>query len=584
MTSKPQNHNLDTLVTAEAVGFLFKSLPNIVVSMTLMPLVVMAAMWQRVDQRIVIAWGAASLLVLAWRYGLARTWQRQSPAAETAAHWGWRFTWTSVVSGLLWGFAGYAFFVHDSISHQLLIFACIIGLTVGQLMVTAYWLPSFYALTFTAMGGLILRLLTLQDWSSAGLALLLLMYVSIVSRVARNANANGLAAIRLRFENLDLVEELKEKKEAAEQANRAKTRFLASASHDLRQPVHALALFADTLGSEVSSDRGREILKDIDHSIDAINQLLGSLLDISKLDAGVVVPMRSAVAMPELFRDIEKEFAGVAQARGLELRIRDCKCVVESDPVLLTSIIRNFVSNAIRYTNRGALLLACRRRGDHLSIEVWDTGIGIPESEHKAIFAEFHQLDNPERDRNKGLGLGLAICQRLGALMGCRVSLASRPGRGSVFRLQVPLSSESPVASQPQDVAAVAPARLEGRTILVVDDEAAVREGMLRLLQGWGCQTLSAENVQQAVDQAVPCGAALSLIIADYRLRAQETGVDVIEAVQAALNRAVPAIIVTGDTAPERLREAESSGYLLMHKPVKPARLRMAISERLAKK
>ncbi len=379
-----------------------------------------------------------------------------------------------------------------------------------------------------------------------------------------------------------LVEELIKQKaaaelarEAAESAALSRARFLASASHDLRQPLHALGLLVGALSEKIYYPEVRRIVDNMQSSVRALDELFNALLDISKLDAGVVQPKPAGVAIQGLLDRIKADFGPVATEKNLRFSVRSCSLTVHSDAILLQRILRNLVSNAVRYTRQGGVLVACRRRGARLRVEAWDTGPGIPERERDRVFDEFYQLENPERDRTKGLGLGLAIVRRLVSLLGCRLELRSRLGRGSVFVLDVPLSEALPATVEP-----LPPVKrsysLSGTRIVVIDDEGAIRESMQVLLSQWGCEVLTAGSGAEAA-KLIEQGAMPELIVADYRLRENATGTQAIELMHRCAGRDIPAILITGDTGPDRLREAQASGYRLLHKPVSPARLRSAI-------
>jgi CheY-like chemotaxis protein len=365
----------------------------------------------------------------------------------------------------------------------------------------------------------------------------------------------------------------------AEEANRAKSVFLASASHDLRQPLHALGLFLTALGHTQLDARQRQMWRHVEASSAAASEMLNTLLDFSKVDAGVITPQPQVFPMQPLMHKLERHFAPQANEKGLVFRVRDTALAVRADPRLVEQVLRNLLTNAIRYTERGGVLVGCRRRGDQAVLEVWDTGIGIESAQHQTIFQEFHQLGNPERDRTKGLGLGLAIVQGLAQAMAATVSLGSRPGRGSVFRLSLPLSLEAavPEAQAPEPVV---DALLAGVRVLLIDDDEAVRVAMAELLMAWGCacEVAGAEaEAVQLLDRFAP-----DVVLADFRLRDHRTGPQAIEAVRARLGRAVPAIIVTGDTAADRLRTAVGSGMTLLHKPVGSVPLQRALAQALA--
>lgn len=417
------------------------------------------------------------------------------------------------------------------------------------------------------------------------LILALVLYFASLSLQARNSCRAAGAAIRLQFENTALLAQLKEEtdkaiaahREAVE-ANLAKSKFLAAASHDLRQPIHALGLFLAVLGQSRLDKEQRQVLASAKSVTESSQEMLNTLLDFSRIEAGVVEAEWTPFALQDLFHKLENEFAPQADAKGLIYRTRETDLVVLSDKKLVELIMRNLVSNAIRYTQRGGILVASRRQRGTVSIEVWDTGIGIPANQHEEIFREFHQLGNAERDRRKGLGLGLAIAAGLAQTLGHDLDLRSTLGRGSVFRLRVPLSSArtaSPTATLPMQAAS-----LQGIQVLVLDDDEPVREAMQQLLDSFGCHCRAAETVEEAL--ALASEQRPDILVSDYRLRGTQTGVDAIGAIRERLGFALPALLITGDTAPERLRDAHASGLLLLHKPVAAADLRRALSAALA--
>jgi signal transduction histidine kinase/CheY-like chemotaxis protein len=357
-------------------------------------------------------------------------------------------------------------------------------------------------------------------------------------------------------------------KEKAEQATLFKSKFLAAASHDLRQPIHAQGLFLDVLSRTELTAHQRDLLTNARTASNASSDMINTLLDYSRIEAGVIKPQLQPFRLQLLLNKIEIEFVPQADAKNLVYRSRETKLVVTTDPMLLELILRNLVSNAIRYTDHGGVLVACRQRGNQTVLEVWDTGIGIAPQDQKEVFREFHQLGNPERDRRKGLGLGLAIAEGLSRTLGHDLSLVSIPQRGSVFRITLPVDTSIPAA---QLAMAQSKTRLLNARLLVIDDDEIVREGMLYLLRDWGCECEAAESIEEAL--ALARINAPNVVISDYRLREQRTGVEAIAALRALLGDALPALLITGDTAPERLREAQASGIPLLHKPVSPSKL-----------
>lgn len=371
----------------------------------------------------------------------------------------------------------------------------------------------------------------------------------------------------------------------AERANAAKTRFLASASHDLRQPIHALGLFFAELSERVRSQDTDAVIHQIDDSIAAINSMLNALLDVSKLDAGVVKPELAPLPLHELFQRLQAEFQPVALENGNALHIRESSAVVHTDPAMLERILRNLIGNALRHTHDGRVLVAARRRGSQLTIQVIDTGPGIPETQLQEIFIEFHQLNNPARDRRQGLGLGLAIVKRLARLLRHEIHVASKLGHGSCFSITLPLLPLDSLASSQPPMTGNSPAQdvLTGKHLLVLDDDIAVREGMQGLLKRWGCEVATAGSQDEALVWLGELQHKLDLLIVDYRLADNISGLEVARVVQQRLPYPLPVLIVTGDTGPERLQEADASGFPLLHKPVQPAKLRSTVQYLLSK-
>ena len=365
-----------------------------------------------------------------------------------------------------------------------------------------------------------------------------------------------------------------------EMADRYKSHFLASASHDLRQPLHALNLFVAQLQTEKKPAERKRLVSRIDAAVASMNELFEALLDMTKLEAGILQANPAEFAVQRLLDRIETTFAELADKKGLSLRVVPCSAWVRSDPILLERILFNLVGNAVRYTARGGVVVGCRRRATQLRIDVCDTGAGIPEDQRQSIFSEFYQLANPAPDRKAGLGLGLAIVDRLGRLLGHPVQLQSNPGRGSRFSVSVPLAAELrdtvplPVALHAADLA-------RGKRVMVIDDDVLVLDGMRGILQSWGCRVQTAASGAAALASVADGGGQPDLIISDLRLADGESGIEVIERLREALGAPVPAFVISGDTAPERLREASAGGYHLLQKPVSPMTLRTTLNRLL---
>lgn len=358
----------------------------------------------------------------------------------------------------------------------------------------------------------------------------------------------------------------------AEQANAAKARFLAAASHDLRQPLHAVGLFVGKLRETAGHDQ-LALVERIDEGLSGMSGLLTALLDISRLDAGVVEPQRSVVSIGKLFDDAEATLGSLAIERETRLLFRRRDLHVDVDPALCARILSNFVENALRYAAGGAVLVSAQRHGDKVRVQVRDNGIGIASMYHERVFEEFFQLDNPERDRRKGLGLGLAICARAARLLDIRIGVESAIGKGSCFYFDLP------AAERPAPVATAAPAvstvRAQGRA-LVVDDDRAIRDGTIGLIEQWGLTTAAASTVDEAIEALVSQGSAFDYLLCDLQLSEVDDGWRVIEAARR-IDARTRLLLVSGDTSAATLRRARENGVVLLTKPVTPAKLRAAL-------
>jgi signal transduction histidine kinase/CheY-like chemotaxis protein len=433
------------------------------------------------------------------------------------------------------------------------------------------WLPAFYAFLFPALvPGVVWSLFqdSPEHFAYSALAGIWIPAIAVLGfRYSRNLER----LIALGYENAALAEDARRQKAAAEEANAAKSHFLASASHDLRQPVHALGLFVGALHHENLPRRARELAAQIDGAADALDKLFVALLDVSRLDAGVITPEARAVDAGAMLVRLRAEMTPAAAARGLRLDVHTQPAWVRSDPILLERIVRNLMSNAIRYTSEGRILAAVRVAGRReAAIEIWDTGQGIPEEQRERVFEEFYR-SNQSEGLQGGLGLGLAIVRRLCALLQHGLELRSKPGQGSMFRVRVPLTAA------PEKGPAVAPGALApGTRVWVIDDDASVRSAMEALLGSWGHLVTSGASSADLLTHFDRDPRTPHVILCDWRL-GDEDGVQALGRLRTRLASNVPAALITGDISPERLREATARGLPLLHKPVGPAQLRALI-------
>ena len=534
-----------------------------------------------VSWTVAIVFAGFMLLQIGVRLTLIFTYLRRKPPDSEWRSWSRRFAIAALIASLGLGAFSWVLLSPARFDMQLLVMLYLCAVASGAITAFGVLRPAIY---FSILPMLLMAtawMIAQNDWVHWVLALIILGWLAAITDQARRYGAQFEESVRLRFENEELITRLRGEKLIAEEASTAKSRFLAAASHDLRQPVHALTLFVAALRPRVNDTEARRLLDHIDSSVQAMGGLFNGLLDISRLDAGVVEVNPQTFAMQPLLERICRDYAGVAQAKRIELTLKPTTAAVYSDPLLIERVVRNIVANAIAYTDQGRVLVGCRRRGKTLCVQVWDTGRGIPEAEQARIFTEFYQVANPERDRSKGVGLGLAIVKRLTALLGHPLRLQSRPEHGSVFTLELPFSDAAVSApsvgyEESGDFAA-------SGLILVVDDEATIQMAMKSLLEGWGFKAIVAGSCDEILPLLANCPDRPGLIVCDYRLRAHEDGIRVIERLRSEYNDdEIPGMLITGDTAPDRLREAQESGLLLLHKPVSNSRLRAAIIHLMA--
>jgi two-component system CheB/CheR fusion protein len=386
-------------------------------------------------------------------------------------------------------------------------------------------------------------------------------------------------------ESKTISKALEAAKQQAELANLAKSRFLAAASHDLRQPLQALALLQGLLSRIVQGDRAKHLVARLDETLGSMTGMLDTLLDINQIDAGTVTAEISSFKVSQLFDRLRDEFSLSAQAKGLELRVLESDLSLTTDVGLLEQMVRNFLSNAIKYAQRGKILLGCRRRGDLVRIEVWDTGIGIPADELQAIFEEYHQLDNPARERGRGLGLGLSIVKRLSRFLGHPVAVRSVPGLGSVFSIDVPrailkLGPNTAAASAPSQ-AALPRAAIKTGAILIIEDDPEVRALLGLFLQDEGHKVLKACDGKEGLALVRSGAITPDLILADYNLPGGLTGLEAAAEITKHLRQHVPVIILTGDISTTALRAISTQPCLQLNKPVKLSQLSTVIQHLL---
>jgi len=554
--------------------------------------------WTAASATVFVPWVVLFLLVWLGRAWTARQFRIASP--RSLADWQrWRLYSNigTLCSGAMWGVTAWLFYpLGENVQQDGLIVVvytfCVAAVPVLATQPRIY--IAFATLCFAPMAARIASQGTASAYQLAGI---LLLIISLTTVLARNYRQALTRVIDLKLHAEELLTQLRVEKQTAdaarreaEVANRAKTQFFTAASHDLRQPLHAMGLFAEALRQKSHDDEVAQLVNSINASVDALEELFSELLDITRIDTGGVAVNPQHVTIGDIFRKLRLHFEPTAFEKGLALRFRGGRQVAFADPLLVERILRNLVSNAIRYTHDGSVLVSCRRRGDRLWLQVWDTGVGIRHDEQARVFEEFYQVPSGGATavhQRKGLGLGLAIVKRLADLMAAPLSLRSEPGRGTVFTLELPIGRAQPMAMPAPPSKAPAGLTLDGRLIVVVEDEPAVRSGLEALLRGWGASIVSFDSVASCgawAAQADPVTVQPDLLIVDYRLEAGQSGIDAIAVLRRRFGDELPAIMVTGSTMTGHDQEAQDKNFHLLIKPVVPNKLRAMIAFKLGVK
>jgi signal transduction histidine kinase len=575
-------------VRGEQVRSVYLHSPTTTVASLVTGGALVVVMWHQIPHAVLIGWLLALCAHQSLRVLHYRSYLKATPAQREHPRWGKLYIMAAAIAGLIWGSAGVLMYVPDSLSHQAMLTLVLFGIATVSMTSLSAFAPAFFALVPLTLLPIIVRMLMDPGEARIYLAIPGVIVLFVVLSFGRTVNRVIAESLNKRFENLDLIEELRAQKaiaeraqQEAETANRSKTQFFAAASHDLRQPLHAMGLFAAALYEKVKDPEVLNVVNSINASVSALEGLFNELLDISKIDSGVIKSNPVDFSVSAILDKLRDEFSAEARERGLRFATVASSRYAYSDPVLVERILRNLISNAVRYTRRGGIVAGCRWRADRVRFEVWDSGFGIPADQREKIFEEFYQLDNPGRTSKKGLGLGLSIVRRLGNLLGCRISLRSRPGRGTVFGFDLPLGTSPARHPAPAAVAPPAARDFTGKLIVVIDDEEAIVAGMRVLLGSWGAKVIGSYSGDDVVGEVEKHGRMPDLIIADYRLAGSVVGTDVIDRLRRELDPEIPAILVTGSTAPDRITEAEAKRYDLLLKPVEPQALRELMAAKM---
>jgi signal transduction histidine kinase/ActR/RegA family two-component response regulator len=576
---------------AEQARFIHRSVPTAALGGLLVVILVVIVFRNVVDERLLQAWLGAFVVLTAVRaFGWYR-FRHVTFGPATSRRWLREATLGSFAAGALWGVGALFLYPEGRIVYQytfavalfFMAMACLFSYGPHNRTFLAFFVPTLVP----GIVGMAMQGGAEQQAFAIGLAL-----ISCVLLGSRQSfNRMFMESFRLRFQNVELIEQLTVQKnaaeaakitaetarEAAESANLAKSRFLAAASHDLRQPIHALNLYLGAFMHLRLAPPAASLLAKVRQCALIMDEMFRALLDISKLDAGAVPAQISVFPLAPLLGRAQLEFEPQARAKGLELRIPRCSAFVRSDPALVERILRNLVSNAVRYTEHGRIVVGCRRRADALRICVHDTGIGIEPREQSLVFEEFYQIGNRERDRSKGMGLGLAIVERLARLLAAPLTLRSRPDRGSLFAFDLQRAEPVEVSALRPNATGAHDRDVSGLLVVVVDDEDLILDAAQILLKQWKCAVVAATSGAEALRQLANSTRPPDVLICDYRLRDGETGITATAAIRNEFNADIPALLITGDTNPEEIRAIVASGLAVLHKPLREEELHDAI-------
>jgi two-component system, sensor histidine kinase len=587
--------DVEAQVLTEQIRSVYLQSPTTTIGSLIVGAVLVAIMRDHVPRGWLIAWALVLCAHQALRVYHYLTYRRATPAEQGDARWGRLYTMAVILAGCIWGSAGALMFVSGSIAYQAILLVFLTGNVVVSMLALSAFAPAVNAFVPLTLLPFIVRALAEGDGEHVYLAIYAALVLIIALTFGRNMHRMIRESLTKRFENLELIDQLQRRgkeleiqtavaeqaRGEAEKAHSTKMQFFRAANHDLRQPLHALGMYGRALGERIRYPEVLRMVEGMNDSIRALENLFNALLDLSKLEGGGIEPHRRHFALRPMLQNVAREFTVEAKAKGLEFRLKAPEVFAYTDSILLDRVVRNLVSNAVRYTRTGGVLLACRKRRGEIAIEVWDTGPGIAAAERERIFEEFYQVGSPARHSTKGIGLGLSIVQRLTQLLGHKLDLASRVGRGTLFRLTVP-------QGEAVSVAAPAPAKedsnrdaLEGKLVLVIDDEPAILEAMKAMLCGWRCESVVADGSDAALEGVAQAGRYPDLFIADYRLQSHETGVQAAQRIRWELGVQIPTILITGSTSSEHLTEAETADCLVMGKPVLPEDMERLMREAL---
>ena len=565
------NTTADRVLQAQVAG-IHATLRSGTLSGLLLANALSAVLYWKLHDPWILYWLALLYLDLLF-YPSGSAYFKDPRAAQRSPLWARKRDRDMLIYSGIWALAPWMFLPRHSLTLTALMMLIILGLASGGVPAMAHRWQTVRNFVVPMVSSLALALAVQGRPETLFLAACTTVYLGATLQFARLQNRLLTEALLARFEKEALAEELARQVILTERASKEKTRFFASASHDLRQPLHAIALFGAALQKDLQGHPAQTNASRLMRAVHALGTSLDTMLDISRLDAGVIEPKIKAVAMNQLLQSINQMFAQRAEERGLQLRVRASPLWVHTDPELLLRLLSNLVENAIKYTVQGGVLVLARQRDDMAWIDVHDTGVGIPPEQQELIFDEFYQISNPGRDRTQGLGIGLSIVRRLSRLLGHEVQLRSRPGAGSCFRVIVPLAAlqaaPAPLATAHDDAQAALPAvPALPRRVLMIDDEADIGEAVGALLHSHGTQLEVVRDEDAAAVALSEAEEPFQALLCDYRLADGADGLAAAQRLRSRFAPQLPLLVVTGETAPDRLQRLRDSGVPVLFKPV----------------
>ena len=530
----------------------YRQVPQSVLGNLVGGVALVAAFWNTHNVNLLVGWFIAMLVEALVRLRAARKFRESVQRIEQVHAWAARWVGLAASSGVLWGTAGVLFFASGAPLQQLVLVSVILGVAFGSLTIYATHRPALFAFLPLALLPLIGRLVAEQDPAYYTAAIVLFAVFGFTGLFGRNFGETMFEAVRNNLDNVLLVDQLQHEKRVADEARRqaeaatlSKTQFFAAASHDLRQPLQAIGIYTSLLRKRADGPLV-PLVRNLSTAVGSLSKLVEELLEISRLDSGSIQPRVETLLLSDMFPALEQEFAPLAAAKGLTLHARSARLAIESDNMLLLRVLRNLLANAIRYTARGGVLLGARRHGDLVSIEVWDTGPGIKQTELDRIFEEFYRGESSRSDSGGGFGLGLSIVRRICSVLGHPLVVTTRVGAGTVFRVEVPRAAGLANFERPSAEAAEADLRdLAGQRLVVLEDHEAILSSLTDQLRSWGAEVLPATHFGPALVARLSSDNRVHGILADHNLGNSISGVEAALRIREIVGYPVPVVMLT---------------------------------------